>query len=246
MRPESLTAAHAQPHGGDYPAADPPGLWRASRRVLWLAGLTGLFSLGICAILPAQGVTQITRVEEDWELVVDVPDADAVAPQVTTVIATDPNLEDAYGIFEFNHATQPEYSSGGLQVQAWNGEDLAGTKRQHAGSVLRNANETVTWTASMSLENNWLRFQISNGTSTSWGVFGNSTVLRKGTWYWNSNLNSYSPEVSVENSRVGFASNRVKKLTLKSVRYYSGTTLVSTDSTVRVVFEPNDLVESLE
>jgi hypothetical protein len=98
----------------------------------------------------------------------------------------------------------------------------------------------------MSVADYWIRFQISAGTSQSFGDFGSGTTLRKGTWTWRSNLNEYTPGVSVDNSRVGFASNRVKKLTLLRVRYYSGTTLVSTDDTARIVFEPNDLVESLD
>lgn len=225
-------------------------LWRAGRLALDAATLVAFFATGMCAIAPAADpITQdITRIEEDWELVIEVPEADQEAPQITTVISPSLDLDGIHGVFEINHATQPTYSNGGLQLQVWNGEDLFDYRRARASVLLRTSNEKVTWTSSMSLLHslNWLRFEISNGQSTTWGTFGNNSELRRGTASYLNRLNSYSPETSVENSRVGFASNRVKKLTLKKVRYYADTTLVSTDETERVVFEPNDLVETPE
>jgi hypothetical protein len=55
-------------------------------------------------------------------------------------------------------------------------------------------------------------------------------------WGVNS-INSYSPEVSVANSGVAFAANRVKSLRLVQVRatLSNGTTV--TDTTVRTVHE---------
>ena len=51
-----------------------------------------------------------------------------------------------------------------------------------------------------------------------------------------SSLNAYRPEVSVANSGVGFAANRVERLVLKEVRYYSAQGLLSRDTSERVVY----------
>ena len=50
-------------------------------------------------------------------------------------------------------------------------------------------------------------------------------------------LSGYCPCVSTEKSGVGYASNRVTKLVLKEVRYYTEQGLLHTDSTERVVHQ---------
>lgn len=250
MRSSADAPSCALPSGQTASDAPHTTLFRAGRLALGAAVFACVFATGLCALAPAADpITQdITRVEEDWELVIEVPEPDQEAPQITTVISPFSNLDSLHGVFEINHATQPAYSNGGLQLQVWDGDDLYDYRRARSAVLLRTSNETVTWISSMSLlrDLNWLRFEISNGQSTTWGTFGNNSELRRGTGTYLNRLNSYSPETSVENSRVGFASNRVKKLTLKKVRYYADGNLVSTDATERVVFEPNDLVEAEE
>ncbi|MCC7423807.1 MAG: hypothetical protein IT428_26375 [Planctomycetaceae bacterium] len=250
MRSSAGAPSCALPSGQTAHEASHITLWRAGRLALGAAAFAAVFATGLCALAPAaDAITQdVTRVEEDWELIIEVPEPDQEAPQITTVISPFSNLDSLHGVFEINHATQPAYSNGGLQLQVWDGDDLYDYRRARSAVLLRTSNEKVTWTSSMSLlrDLNWLRFEISNGQSTTWGTFGNNSELRRGTGTYLNRLNSYSPETSVENSRVGFASNRVKKLTLKKVRYYADGNLVSTDETERVVFEPNDLVETME
>lgn len=250
MRTSADAPSCAMPSGRTAGEAPHTTLRMAGRLALCTAMTAAILSSEHSATAPAQDpITQdVTRVEEDWELVVEVPEPDQEAPQITTVISPYSHLDNQHSVFEINHATQPNYSVGGLQLQVWSGEDLIDHRRQRASVLLRTADEKVTWTSSMTLldDFNWLRFEISNGQSTTWGTFGNNSELRRGTESSLHRLNGYSPAVSVENSRVGFASNRVKKLTLKKVRYYSDGELVSTDATERVVFEPNDLVETPE
>ena len=69
------------------------------------------------------------------------------------------------------------------------------------------------WTQKLSLHDGTLTFQVANGESETWGKFGGdelsvSVQSSLGT------LNSYRPSVSLSESQVGYAENRVSSLVL--------------------------------
>jgi len=177
----------------------------------------------------------VARVEEDWELVIDQPDTDKNGPQVTCTISPHA-LRSGYAAFDVNYHTQPNYYLGGLQLHAWSPLEPIVTRNFPANDMLATPGETITWTQTMSL-NDWrLKFQVINGQSQTWGSFGgheHSVTV----WAWLWNLNGYSPEVTVANSGVSFASNRVTSLTLKAVRWYDAAgELIQESTTPRVVY----------
>jgi len=185
----------------------------------------------------AQEAPTITHVEEDWRIEVGVPDPDNEAPQIIVVGAPTGTLNDVHAVFEINHQTQPDYEPGGLQLQRWLGEDILHYHNNPANGLLSNDNETVTFTMSMKLQNGNLRFDILNGTSATWGSFGGAGHLQCWSATSLTDLGSFNPDTSLRQSRVGFASHRVKKLARTAVRYYSGDTLVATDSDERIVHQ---------
>ena len=78
---------------------------------------------------------------------------------------------------------------------------------------------------------------MKNGASTTWGPLGYSSSFRLYT-NWNAdNLNGYEPDVTVAQSGVAYAGNRVRSLKIKAIRYRfdDGTTV--TDNTVRTVHQ---------
>lgn len=186
----------------------------------------------------AQSGPPITRIEEDWVVEIGEPAAEEEAPQITTVISPNSGLDGVYAVFELNHSTLPDYSAGGMQLQLWDGENDLDHKSPTANALLSTIGEQVCYTSVMSLRNGSLRFSIRNGTSTTWGTFGSNGQLLTSVASNLTSLSDYNPAVSVRNSKVGFAANRVTKLALKQVRYYSNGTLVTTDSTERVASTP--------
>jgi hypothetical protein len=182
----------------------------------------------------------VMKVEEDWELEVLEPSPDITAPQITCLISPVGNIDGVYGALELNHGSIPDFSSGGLQLQAWSGESPIEVS-DYCDTALQNNSETITWTTRMSLNNSEserLRFRVVNGSSTSWGAFGTEGVFRVTAVSALPNLNGYSPEVSVANSGIGFGSQRVSRLVLKRVRYYDDWwNLLHEDTTQRVVHE---------
>jgi hypothetical protein len=180
---------------------------------------------------------QVVKVEEDWEMVLLDPDADTVAPQVTTVMCPTANMNCFHAAFELNHQTQPDFRPGGLQVQFWSGEAALANRKFPNEQKLSTAGETVRWTQRLSVGGGSITFEIDGGTSETWGSFGGQEYLKDTYQKSFDNLNAYSPTVSVEQSGIGYAANRVSRLVLKEVRYYSSAGLIETDTTDRVVHE---------
>jgi hypothetical protein len=177
----------------------------------------------------------IVGVEEHWELVVAQPDSDLDAPQVTAVISPFGHLNGLHAAFELNHQSQPSFSGGGLQLQVWNGgEAPAATQKQKNGESLAQANETITWIQKMDLADGQLVFDVDDGNSQSWGSFGQGLWAAVPTTL--TNLNAYNPLVSVNASGVGFASNRVTSLKLKTVKVRLSSGQVLVDSTEKVAY----------
>ena len=123
-----------------------------------------------------------------------------------------------------------------MQIQVWSGDNVLSYASPNGSEQFSTSGETVTWTQSVSLgTRGGLRFSVE-GDSTTWGHFGGSKQMR--LWLGTSltSLNAYRPSVSVANSGVGFAANRVERLVLKEVRYYSAQGLLARDATERVVY----------
>lgn len=179
----------------------------------------------------------VVKVEEDWELVIGNPDSGNAAPQVTCTISPYTHLDNLYSVLEINHKTVPYWAPGGVHLQTWVGDYNLTRRSIEATSTLATQGETVTWTSRMRLNGNVLSFSVLNGASTTWGSFGGGTALY--TEYGTSltNLDTYSPDVSVAKSGVGYAGNRVQSLTLKRVRYTLANGSTITDDTPRVVHQ---------
>ena len=81
---------------------------------------------------------------------------------------------------------------------------------------------------------NIITFDIDDGVSQSWGTFGQGVIATVPTTL--TNLNAYSPLVSVDGSGVGFSNSRVTSLKLKKVTVHLSTGQIVVDNTVRVAY----------
>jgi len=206
-----------------------------STRRTWIQQLTTAAVCLFALPVSAQTDTTVVKVEEDWELVIGEPSPDSDAPQVTCVISPYEGAQSVHAAFELNHRSLPSFVAGGMQLQAWNYENFI-TRDSAATGALSTSGETITWTMKMKLLEGNLYFYVRNGNSTTWGQFGGWGDLTLSIPWSLSSLAGYSPETSVEQSGVGYASNRVSRLVLKEVRYYNAANeLVAQDTTQRVV-----------
>lgn len=180
----------------------------------------------------------IDRVEEDWTVVIGTPNPDEVGPQLTTCMSPVSNGSTPFVAFDLNYNDYPSFQSGGLQAKVYSasGSTVLGSASQGT-NLLQTTSETITWTQRLSLTGtNSLSYAIVNGQSMTWGDFGQAQGLNPLTFSAAvASLAGYSPTTSVNKSGVGWQSNRVSRMTLTQVRYYSGGQLVSTDTTSRSV-----------
>lgn len=202
-----------------------------------LATLTVLSSMTL-----ADDPGPVVRVEEDWVLEINEPAYDDTSPQITNTISPTSNLNCKFGLFEINHGTQPDYRDGGLEVQIWDRDERVNYRRHTNTNRLSYRNEVVRYTIAMSIQeyandSNRLQFEVQNGTSQTWGTFGNPTSIGCSIPTTRQNLNTYSPQFSVDNSKVGYASFRVRKYALVAVRYYDSQGLIRTDTTERIAHQ---------
>lgn len=202
--------------------------------------ITGLLVLTVSPVW-AETPTNVTRVEEDWELVVGEPSVEDTSPQIITFISPTNRNDAEAAVLELNHSTQPDYLDGGVQFQRWFGDFERIWRDPHTQNRLAIPGEKINYTMTMKIESGLLKFGVMNGTSQTWGTFGGTSEQ------WNSsvvsqyvNLDAYSPAISAANSRVGYAANRVKKFSLKEVRYYRDNQLIQKDTAEKIVHETPD------
>lgn len=190
----------------------------------------------ICQVLYADDSPAIMRVEQDWEVVLNEPDLQLDAPQFHTILSPCGNLDSYYLMVCWNYREQVDFASGGMQLLAYNGENLIG-KKSYREDKLSTAAETISWTQVARTNGSVLSFEIANGSSTTWGAFGGSDTNLSGE-VGVANLNGYSTSVSSANSWVSYGANRVNVLRIKEVRYYDAAdNLISRDSEPKIVYQ---------
>jgi hypothetical protein len=168
----------------------------------------------VAAVCPSKLLAiEVVTVEEHWELSLGEPVADLSAPQVAMVMSPTSDLSGRYFMFTLNHQTDPDYVAGGLQIQRWEGDEAADSTSSAHVSELWHQNEVITWVQRLRLVNGQLTFKISNGESQSWEDFGHGELLLSAASDL-ANLNDYRPGLSIQESGVGYAGNRVRSLTL--------------------------------
>ncbi|MEX2171180.1 MAG: hypothetical protein WD851_17805 [Pirellulales bacterium] len=182
---------------------------------------------------------QVVTVEEHWELRLGEPDANLSAPQVTMTMSPTSNLSGRHFVFTLNHRTYPQYSPGGMQVQRWDGENAVDSHSGSSTSALWHTGEVVAWVQRLHLDDGQLTFEVVDGESESWGSFGGDD-LRLHVASNLPNLNDYRPGVSIEESGVGYAGNRVHSLTLSRLIW------ITTDGVTYELTAPIDVDTDLD
>lgn len=209
------------------------------RRFTSVFALTALLVIGSSGEVTPQTSPSVSpdQVEEDWKVVLGIPDVDGAGPQITVGMCPVADDSTPSCFFNLNYRDSASaFQAGGMQVQVWSGTTLLSSTSKGSAQC-STTGETITWTQRMALASGNLAFTISNGQSTTWGQFGQGQSINvSGNFATNlSSLSGYSPSTSIAKSVVRWESNRVTSMTLVQVRYYSKGQLIATDSTQRSV-----------
>jgi hypothetical protein len=196
--------------------------------------------VGFCVAAAAAGAQDLVHVEEDWELVIATPDQNSCGPQVACAMSPFTDISGTYFTIEINHRSAPYWTPGGITLHQWWGDARVQSLDRADRSVMNTPDEVVTWTQSLDVgvASNTLTFQVKNGTSSTWGNFGTSGHLKLQSWFWGGgNLNNYTPDVSVGQSGVAYASNRVRSLKILQIRGTLDDGTTASDNSTRVVYQ---------
>jgi hypothetical protein len=198
-----------------------------------------LFGIFCFAAAPVWAESNVVHVEEHWEMRVSHPDPARSAPQTTMVMSPIADVAGLHFLFILNHVAAPGFEAGGMQVQVWDGADLLQENVSTEIGALEHEEEVVRWKQRLTLVDGSLIFQVADGESETWGDFGGSdlTVNVPTTL---TRLNAYKPSVSLNESQVSYAENRVVSLVLKKLIW------IEDDGEVHVQDAPVPIDTSLE
>lgn len=181
------------------------------------------FALALAASLLATQSSalalDVVLIEEHWELHVGGPDEARSAPQVTMTMSPTNGVEDTFFVTTLNHWSYPDFAAGGVQVQRWSGEHCQESVGGSNQNTLQQDQEVITWVQRLRLVDGKLIFEIIDGHSQSWGAFGGSGELKVSHSTGLTRLNEYRPAVSLDQSGIAYAGNRVSSLTLRKLRW---------------------------
>lgn len=181
-----------------------------------------------------------TRVEEDWELLIADPDLEGAGPQITTCMAPQGSDTSRFVSFNLNYRADPSFIAGGVHILVWKDDSVVDVSANESGRC-NTDNELITWTQRMSLSDGSVSYAVRDGQSTTWSRFGEDQGLKAVQFPTPvETLAFYNPDFSKSRSGVGWEKNRVTRMTLLRVRYYAGTTLLSTDAQPRSVVDNTD------
>jgi hypothetical protein len=208
--------------------------------VRWrIVALAGTLAVRAAPVLvpaeePAAPASPVTRIEEDWVLWVYQPNGALFSPQFHTVMSPVDDLNSYYFQVTWNYRELPDFAPGGFQVQSWhNDTDLA--SHDVNNQELSRSAEIITWTQVLETNGNQIAFSLVNGRSATWGSFDHprTTIVQDGSV---SDLESYSPDLSIQNACITYGQNRVYVLRIREIRYYSDTELLWTDASAYDVY----------
>ncbi len=163
----------------------------------------------------------IFKIEEDWELVVNDPDANNYSPQVTFFMS--PRLSEYdYFQLQMNYSADADvdFTGGGFHVAAVRNGSMYDEARSQTRLAISSDNDHIRWTSVMANINGEYLFAVKNGYGDEWGPFGGPEYLVRMPAEGDKALNEYSPQASLDNVDIGFGANRVSSLKLLQVRYY--------------------------
>ena len=181
-------------------------------KVTALTIVFGLVATGKIAL-----ATDVVMVEEHWELTVGGPEVDKSCPQISLVMSPTENLDSDHFVFTLNHATFPDFVAGGLQLQHWDGNEVVELEDASDTEILHHDNEVVSWKQRMWIQDGRLRMKVFDGTSQTWGGFGHWHELYISTPTDLTRLNEYRPAISLTESGITYAGNRVSSLVLQKL-----------------------------
>lgn len=200
-----------------------------------LKRFTGGLMIAAIAIVSGQAANAeeptLFKIEEDWELVVNDPDANTNSPQITFFTCPNSGDETTYFQLQMNYFADEAYSSGGFHVAAVRDETTLDQARSQTRRLITVDGDKIVWTSVMACIDGELLFAVKDGFGDDWGAFGGPDYLVRMSANGTQDLSSYSPTQSGSLVDIGYGANRVHSVVLKQVRFFYTDGSVTTTAT---------------
>lgn len=188
-------------------------------------------SLLITAALPLGAWSQVTRVEIDWQVTVAEPDAEAMAPQISIILANETTDGD---FAEFKLNPEGEGTQGGILMKTWRGQQELGASSHLDQPPLSTENDRIRFTTSVEVNGGTSTYALTDVSSTQWGNLPDSASAT-------CEIASVSPlqfsiNETLYESEVEFGHNRVTHVIAREIRFYIGDNLAKRDRTGYYLF----------
>src|SRR5436309_9491493 len=104
-------------------------LIRSGKETMMRRALTALVLACLALGVPAgraraQSITAPDQIQEDWQLVIGIPDPVGAGPQLSTTMSPVTDGSTPCFVFDMNYRDSPTFSPGGMQVQVWSGDTM--------------------------------------------------------------------------------------------------------------------------
>src|SRR4051794_40692706 len=109
----------------------------------------------------AQIGTLPDQIQEDWQIVIGVPDPTGAGPQMSTALSPVNDGSTPSFVFDLNYVDSPSFTPGGMQVQVWNGDTMLSSLTKGSAQC-STTGETITWTQTMKLTSGTVSFGVDS------------------------------------------------------------------------------------
>lgn len=189
---------------------------------------------------------KLIKAEEDWVVFVRNPDGKIASPQILVCMSPDGTFNSEYGLLEINHASQPSWFAGGIQIQGWKGKTNTTIHNAPKTHVLTQSYDRLIFTTAMEVSpEGYTVFSVKNGRSRTWGSFGTDGKLAVRVPTVRSDLTGYSRETSVKNTHVTHGAHRVTIMYQRRARYYYDDGTMTVDDSYRLLHRYRHLVQEI-
>ncbi len=191
---------------------------------------------------------KLLGVEEDHVVLVENPDAKIAAPQIVVMCEPDTTTGGEYALFTLNHATEPSFFAGGVQLQTYQGEVLTGMRNSPKTQVLSHGYDRIKFTTTMKLTGDGhIEFGLKGGSSRTWGNFGNDKdqpiAVRVKTNH--TDLSNYDRNHTLKNTVVSHGAHRVTIMYQRRVRYYWSDGSTTVDGAYKILHRFQSVIQDM-
>lgn len=180
--------------------------------------VAGVFCLAAAVTTADASEPSVFLIEENWEMTINEPDPLINSPQIAFFTYPNTDCEECFFQLQMNYAAEDGYSSGGFRVSAVSDDQPVDEERSVIRKTLSMDGDRLEWTSAMAVFNGKLMYAVKDGWGAEWGAFGGPDYLVEMDNHGMSDLSGYSPVTSIDAVDIGFGSNRVASIRLKSVK----------------------------